>query len=331
LFYDRVVHDLRAKLGKAQTGYTYSCYYHLVTLHEIARDRLTRGLWLIVMLGDLIGAFPKAWRALLATLAGSGGRGPPLEGSRLVLFAELLENSSVQVTNSGQSLVNTPSGLGEGGVLGPLDYPLIPAVLSDALDEQDLGVGADITEEDATLMAKLDPFREEHGGQFAEIDRRASFRVPLLLQADDQALLAGSLATLRILVEVAEAWSICVRQEFHIGEAKTVVFLIGLGVPRAGSTWGIRLYGHLLANAVLHKWLGVWWDGELNFRRNWDERVGAARSALRPILALAREGAVPLAEAREAPRAKVSSALFYGEPFLYLVEGAAAKLDELQI
>ena len=74
LFYDRVVSVLRQKLGPAQAGYVYTCEYHLLTLLDIAADRVARGLALLVLLGDLMGAFPKVWRALLVTLAARPGQ-----------------------------------------------------------------------------------------------------------------------------------------------------------------------------------------------------------------------------------------------------------------
>ena len=70
----QVVSVLRQKLGPAQAGYVYTCEYHLLTLLEIAADRIARGLALLVLLGDLIGAFPKVWRALLVTLAARPGQ-----------------------------------------------------------------------------------------------------------------------------------------------------------------------------------------------------------------------------------------------------------------
>ena len=176
LFYDQVVSVLRQKLGPAQAGYVYTCEYHLLTLLEIAADRIARGLTLLVLLGDLIGAFPKVWRALLVILAARPGqlgassrysrevvgaaRGAEggedlgaeewaeeerpdlaLTGSRLVLFKELLEHSSVEVTAARSSVVQKMEGLGEGGMLGPLEYPLVPAVLSGALEKSGVGIG----------------------------------------------------------------------------------------------------------------------------------------------------------------------------------------------
>ena len=156
----------------------------------------------MALLGDLIGAFPKSWRKLLVVLAGTPGGGSQtgdrttklraLTGSRLILFAELLEHAAVEVTNSGASVVETPSGLGEGGVLGPADYPLIPAVLSDALQEEGLGVGVGIPEEGRHRLTQLDLFREEHAGMLTAADEKTSFHSTQERHPRMKALLCGA-------------------------------------------------------------------------------------------------------------------------------------------
>ena len=221
-------------------------------------------------------------------------------------------------------------GLGEGGMLGPLEYPLVPAVLSGALEKSGAGIGVAPPVDASAALRGADPLNREEGWKFEELDRGAEWRFPILLQADDQALPASNLASLDDMVRIAEEWSISVHQEFHVGLDKTVVLLIGLQVPGASGPEGPRIYGHPLGFTSQHKWLGVIWDSWLTFEPNLERQIGAARAAFRPILALARDGLAPLAEIRELIESKVKGALFFAPAFLFMAQDAVGKLDALQ-
>ena len=122
LFWNRVVGDVRRALGCNQTGYAHRCEYHALTFHEVAASRLQAGMGMVALLGDLVGAFPKSWRELIVVIANLEAQ---VTGSRIVLLKEFLRHTSVEVSYSGQSRVTTTSGLPEGGMLGPLCYPLL--------------------------------------------------------------------------------------------------------------------------------------------------------------------------------------------------------------
>ena len=98
-----------------------------------------------------------------------------------MLFKELMESSAVEVTCSGTSHVETVSGLGEDGMLGPLEYPLIPAVLSDSLANAKTGVGVAAEEGVLASLEGKDPLAEEDTHFFEEADARAPWRMPILL------------------------------------------------------------------------------------------------------------------------------------------------------
>ena len=70
LFWNRVKAAVRQALGSSQTGYINRCEYHALVFHELAAGRLACGLPIIALLGDLVSAFPKSWRALIMVLAG---------------------------------------------------------------------------------------------------------------------------------------------------------------------------------------------------------------------------------------------------------------------
>ena len=215
-------------------------------------------------------------------------------------------------------------------MLGPLAYPLVPAVLSGALEKAEVGVGVEPPEEAWDGLQSVSPLERRECWRFDRVDRAALWRLSILLQADDQAIPVSNLRDLDRAVKVAEAWSVSVHQEFHVGPDKTVVFLIGLEKPGEGGPEGPRIYGHALHFTQQHKWLGVVWDAALTFAPNLEHRIAAARAAFRPVLALARDGLAPLGEVRELIRTKVKGALFFAPVFLYMADGAVQKLDELE-
>ena len=83
LFWARVVSQVRQALGQHQTGYRYRCEYQALIFHEVAANRMELGLGLVAFFGDLVGAFPKAWRELLVVLTSLEAH---VTGSRLVRF-----------------------------------------------------------------------------------------------------------------------------------------------------------------------------------------------------------------------------------------------------
>ena len=69
LFWARVVGAVRKAVGPSQTGYIHRCEYHALAFHELAACRLGCGVGMLALMGDLVGAFPKTWRALVLVLA----------------------------------------------------------------------------------------------------------------------------------------------------------------------------------------------------------------------------------------------------------------------
>ena len=141
LFWSRVVAKVRLAVSSSQTGYIHRCEYHALAFHELAACRLGCGCGLWALMGDLVGAFPKTWRALVLVLASvSAG----IQGTELVLLREFLRHTSVEVSYSGSSVVEMDSGLPEGGMLGPLCYPLVPSLLDKMLSGAGCGLGVDV-------------------------------------------------------------------------------------------------------------------------------------------------------------------------------------------
>ena len=97
LFWNRVVADVRRAVGPFQTGYVHRCEYHALVLHEVAASRLHAGMGMVAFLGDLVGAFPKAWRELLVVVAHLEAH---VTGSRIMLMKEFLRHTVVELSYS---------------------------------------------------------------------------------------------------------------------------------------------------------------------------------------------------------------------------------------
>jgi hypothetical protein len=330
LFWRRVVSDVRSSVGMYQTGYMYRCEYHALTFHEVAAARVYLGVGLVALFGDLVSAFPKAWRELLLVLAALHAQ---VTGSRLVLLREFLRNTAVEVTCSGDSILDIHSGIPEGGMLGPLLYPLLPALLDRMLHCAGAGIGLDIPAELLLRLADLDPLDPSCAEQLWQADAAASIRLHILLIADDQILPESSLSRLAGAVAIADEWAKQTRQVYHVATPeKTAVLLLGrAALPASYRSQPLSLGGHPVPCVLERKWAGIIWDSSLTFQPFLKARVSAARLAFRPLRALAMEGLAPLAEIREVIRAKVVSALMYGSMFLFMADGALKMVDDLQI
>lgn len=71
LLYERIyfwqfVARIRQHVGRLQSCYIHRCDYHTVALHELIADRRAFSIPFFMLMGDITGAFPKAWRDLFA-------------------------------------------------------------------------------------------------------------------------------------------------------------------------------------------------------------------------------------------------------------------------
>jgi len=200
LFWNRVVADVRRALGKYQTGYMHRCEYHALTFHEVAAFRKSLGVGMVALMGDLVDAFPKAWRELIVTLAKLEAQ---VQGSRLLLLREFLKHTTEEVSYSGRSVVTTDSGLPEGGMLGPLCYPLLPRVLDKSLQAAGMGIGVGVPVGKRARLVECNVFDTGSAAILAELDAAAAERLHILLIADDQILPESSLCKLQLSADLA--------------------------------------------------------------------------------------------------------------------------------
>ena len=137
---------------------------------------------MVALMGDLRGAFPKTWRALVIVLAKLEAQ---VMGSRLVLLQQFFKHTAVQVTYSGNSVVETDSGLPEWGMLGPLLYPLVPRLLDKRLAALNLGVGVDIPHDQWHALLGLNAVSSTSAAALSSLDALATLRIHIMLVADD--------------------------------------------------------------------------------------------------------------------------------------------------
>ena len=225
LFWNRVVGEVRQALGKYQTGYVHRCEYHALAFHEVAASRLWLGVGMVALLGDLVGAFPKAWRELIVVLAKVEAG---INGSLLVLLREFLKHTAVEVAYSGKSTVPTVSGLPEGGMLGPLCYPLLPRLLDKSLAAAGAGIAVSVAPSQYEQMEGLSATDRQSAVQLTRIDAEAESRLHVLLIADDQIMPESSLVKLQESAVLASEWASLTGQAYHVETPeKTAVLVLG--------------------------------------------------------------------------------------------------------
>ena len=307
-----------------------SAQYHALVLHEVATSRLHAGMGMVALLGDLVGAFPKAWRKLLIVFANLEAH---VTGSRTMVMKEFLRHTVVELSYSGCSRVPMASGLPEGGMLGPLFYPLLPRLLDKALAAAGAGIGVDIPSSRLLEFGALNALLDSSAHSLESLDVEASLRLHILLIADDQIIPASSLSQLRSAAAIATGWARMTAQEYHVDKPdKTAILLLGRAAqPEVYNMAPVMLAGSPIPCCVHRKWCGIEWDAWLSFIPFLEGRMSAARAAFLPICALVREGVVPLEEARSVMKSTVEGTLFFAGMFFFLAPRFQESLVALQL
>ena len=320
----RVVGRIQGSLHPAQTGYQYACEDQFLILLAMAEHRKSLSLPLVVVLADLVKAFPRTWRDYVLVSAMAS-----LTAEQFLCLDDMLSQNSVFITESGVSELQMLRGLAEGGYLGALLYPLLPDSLVRKLESLQRG---------PAMLPKLacsDPMHSAMSNESATLmynyDRAADWRIPMLLHADDQAIPESSLQQMQMSLSLAEHWSQETEQEYHVTDDKTVVlFLTGHWPPDALARHPLRMNGQPLSEAAKHKWLGAVWSRGLLFRDHLNQRVMAVRAAVQSTLVLARSGGYPLHILAEMAEAKCKGVLLVGFVLLIMVPDADEVINKLQ-
>jgi hypothetical protein len=262
LLFRRTKGQVWGALQDEQSGYRGATDDPLLIAHEYIADRTGRGLPTLMLLGDMVKAFPRTWRAaLLDELKDC------MSGGAYVLTAECLDFDEVLVGMSAEDiLLRATQGVPEGGVLGPLTYTKLPDVLIRRLRAAGLGIaaevqvpvawasvawsaegeprGADVARLVELLRsggalpdrAELEASADLQAAALAALDIVASLqgapaatwaRLPCLFHCDDPVFFAPSLGELRRCLDVIQKWARAYKQEFHVGPRKTGLLATG--------------------------------------------------------------------------------------------------------
>ena len=330
LFWHRVVQAVRRAAGPCQTGYQHRCEYNALIFHELAASRLACNVGMVALMGDLVGAFPKTWRSLVIVLAAVAAG---VQGTELVLLREFLRFTAVEISYSGSSVVETSGGLPEGGMLGPLCYPLVPAMLSKLLQDNDCGIGVDVASSTLYSSCGKDILSAGDASFLERVNNTATSKVPILLVADDQIIPEVSIERLQRAASLASGWALHTGQQYHVSTPeKTSILLIGHDSMLAKYTSApVCLGGAQVPGTLVKKWVGILWDNQLSFDPFLHDRVRLAKFIFKSLAGLAADRLVPLSEVRSAMVCKLESAIFFGSMFLFMSSGAGKVMDELQL
>ena len=189
---------IHAHLNDALTGYCFACDDHVLLFLAVAIHRQALGLPLLAVLADLKRAFPRTWRQLVICYAKDC-----LDPAHILILADLLSYNDVLVTQGSVSVARLVRGLAEGGNLGSLLYPLLPNELANVLDRLELG--AAVAPESRRQYIVLYPCASADNVLLDAIDQQ-SWKVPLLLHADDQLFPVSNLTAGQSVLDVASTW-----------------------------------------------------------------------------------------------------------------------------
>ena len=154
-----------------------------------------------------------------------------------------------------------------------------------------------------------------------------------LLHADDPVLFASSHGDMVRVLEVAAKWSWVHGARFHVGNNKSVVFVLGGGehglpplhMEISPGRWAQLSYGY-----EAHLWLGWRWDWQGGAQATLSTRCGSTSSQLAVLAGLVTAGAIPLPLALVLLHAKVDGVLAPGR-WLYAIKAldGQEKLNEV--
>ena len=351
----RLKHTIFNYIHACQSGYCKGVDDPHLAMHELSSSarRQLRMIWSV--LGDFKKAFPRTWRELLLTLL---GQGPQVQDGMYELLASTLESDSVHIWLSGCSVIQVEQGIPEGGALGPLCYNVLPDSLVKKLEAEGHGFGIDPDipsvwvdhqwccggSPDPGLVANLRQRLRGSGslppaGLLATwpdleasaaraLDLEATTRVPCIFHADDPLILSSSRGGLQQMLGVISSWCGDCGAQFHVGPKKTVAMAGGFVLAEPSGLFFENGLGRVaLVSVHCHRWLGLLWPENLDFRGFLVSRLAAASTNLAQIAGLAAMHAVPWLAALKIFEAKVDSILEMGRWVFVMVPDAEELLE----
>lgn len=316
----------------------------------------SRSLW--IFMSDIVKAFPRQWRAsLLDDLSGT----TRVRGGSLAALGDILSSDVVCVWLSGSSTVTVTQGIPEGGCLGPLLYPLSPDSLMRQLSEENCGYGIGVRMPDVWISHKwrgdgqpvgplvaaaraglrgecplppaseLAKWPDLEASAARALDLEAPLRLAALFHADDPVFLGSSRGALNQTCEVMREWGRRRKTSSHVG-GKSAVMVTPTGSEPLAHTACVSLHQCTSTGATdiryssIHRWLGILWPANLDFRPALLASINCADAAFRPLANLVRARAIPLHLAVLLFEAKLDAVMMHGR-WLHINEESSRTLD----
>jgi len=284
-------------------------------------------------------------------------------GGCAALVASILEWDDILVTAGGISVVQAQQGIPEGGKLGPFGYCLIPDDLARALVDKCFGIGTGIEMPlcwkahswqgvgtpvpqlvdkivgalrngqplpHANLLS-LHPNLE--ASALRALDLTAPSRVPVVLHADDPFFVASSWGAMQLMLDFVGQWAYQQKVAFHVGRAKTA--LLNCTLNQAEDVHSrfplyfpiVNLERIQLSVSDEHKWLGIFWNNQLDFQSALKRRIGYVTGMVANLAGMVASHTVPLMIAVQLFESKVEGTMRFGRWLILLCENAELLLN----
>jgi hypothetical protein len=340
-----------AYLRPCQSGYLKGIEDPQLVLHEVCCQMRVQKRNLFIVMGDFVKAFPRVWRDYWLALM---FKGPQIRDGAFALLASMLKFDEVYIWLSGRSSVRVVQGIPEGGSLGPMGYNLLPDTLVRFLESRGHGVGVSCvmpvawanhtwhgsgtpveavvagirsalrTGADLPPSELLSSWPDLEASAARALDLESDDRLACTFHADDPVFLASSFGAMQCLLDDVSAWASEVGASFHVGPKKTVAMVSGACVPCVGS---LTFEGHGLSLVGSHRWLGVLWPANLDFRPFMLLRLQLASVMVAQLAGFASSSMLPWAMVAELFETKVDSLLGMGRWLLCMADDAQSIID----
>jgi len=282
LIFQRISTHIDVQLDDCQAGFRWGSDEHVYVLSEALRLRRGTATWCAFV--DIKKAFDTVWRdAALLKLAKAG-----VDGSVWCLIEDLISDRACRVRVNGQlsSSWSDEAGVGQGCVLSPLLFSLVINSLI-----------ADVKRHCAGIQL---------GGH-------AGPRLTALLYADDLVILSESKAELQAALDAVHAWGLRWRFQFGIGPEKTAVMCVH---PPRDLGPELLLGSQRLPFVTEYKYLGVWIQCRLSWRRHAEHCRSRGDRCLAAVIAWASSERLPLSFQNQLFLTYVLPAALYGAEFI---------------
>ena len=245
---DRVVLNRmtpKVKIDQAQAGFrkNYSCPDQVFLLSGLLEKNRAEGRKSYVLFVDFKKAFDRVYRDMLALKLYEKG----VRGKAWRAIMAMMEGSKGQIRykNTKSSLFDITMGVAQGAISSPMLFSIFVDDLSAHLRAS--GVGIELNDQT---------------------------KVPVLMFADDTALLANTFEQIKLLTKTLEEF--CAKWRLEVNESKTELMVIDGDVIEPDLFYG----GKKIERVKKFKYLGVWFTEDLRWDTHIDIMISKAEKRI---------------------------------------------------